>query len=912
MQAVCRPCAKQARRPRRPAAPQEPLMLTAKEIRQKYLQFFARHGHDILPSGPLIPPNDPTLLFTNAGMVQFKKFFLGEEQRAVPRVTTSQTCLRVSGKHNDLENVGRTARHHTFFEMLGNFSFGDYFKREAITWAWAFVTEELGLPKDKLWVTVFREDDEAAQIWQEVAGLDPSRIVRMGEKDNFWTMGDTGPCGPCSEIYIDQGEDMACGPDCGIGKCDCDRFLEIWNLVFTQFDQHADGTRDRLARPNIDTGMGLERIAAVCQGKRSNFDCDLFQDIIQYAAELAGVKYSFSAPDTNDVDTALRVIADHARAAAFLIADGTLPSNESRGYVLRRLIRRALRFATLMGVHEPFLYKVARKVTEVMGEAYPELVEHADFIARAVREEEQRFSQTLDKGLEMLEEELASLEKKGERRIDGAFCFKLSDTYGFPLDIVSDVAEKRGFSVDAEGFEAHMAAQRTRARESQKKTGLLGKEEGGSGIFAALAEDGLQSRFVGYGQTEAHGRIVALLDESGAQVEELTGKGYVVASQTPFYGESGGQAGDTGVIAGPDGAADVTDTIKPVPNLIVHCVSLTSGALRLDQEALFTVHADERLATARNHSCTHLLHAALRNVLGTHVKQAGSLVTPQRLRFDFSHIAALTPEELAAVERQVNAAIMADLPVQCREMPIDEARGLGAMALFGEKYGDVVRVVNMGEGAEQFSLELCGGTHLARTGQAGCLRIVSESGVAAGVRRIEAVTGWNALALADEERATLHELAGLLKTKPDQLAERVKALQADVKKLRKASEKASASPTSGADIVAAATEINGIRVATAALPGVSGKALPDLMDDVRSRMPSGVACLAGIEGDKVSLVLYVSKDLHDRFTAPALIKDVAAPCGGSGGGRPDLARAGGSKPDAVEEAFAVLRARIGG
>ena len=886
-------------------------MLTAKEIRQKYLQFFARHGHDILPSGPLIPPNDPTLLFTNAGMVQFKKFFLGEEQRAVPRVTTSQKCLRVSGKHNDLENVGRTARHHTFFEMLGNFSFGDYFKREAISWAWAFVTEELGLPKDKLWVTVFREDDEAAQIWQEVAGLDPSRIVRMGEKDNFWTMGDTGPCGPCSEIYIDQGEDMACGPDCGIGKCDCDRFLEIWNLVFTQFDQHADGTRDRLARPNIDTGMGLERIAAVCQGKRSNFDCDLFQDIIQYAAELAGVTYSFSAPDTNDVDTALRVIADHSRAAAFMIADGILPSNEGRGYVLRRLIRRALRFATLMGVHEPFLYKVARKVTEVMGEAYPELTEHADFIARAVREEEQRFSQTLDKGLEMLEEELAALEKKGERRIDGAFCFKLSDTYGFPLDIVSDVAEKRGFSVDAEGFEAHMAAQRARARESQKKTGLLGKEEGGSGIFAALAADGLQSRFVGYGQTEARGRIVALLDESGAQVEELAGKGYVVASQTPFYGESGGQAGDTGVIAGPDGRADVTDTIKPVPALIVHCVTLASGVLRLDQEALFTVSADERLATARNHSCTHLLHAALRNVLGTHVKQAGSLVTPHRLRFDFSHIAALTPEELAAVERQVNAAIMADLPVQCREMPIDEARKLGAMALFGEKYGDVVRVVNMGEGAEQFSLELCGGTHLSRTGQAGSLRIISESGVAAGVRRIEAVTGWNALTLADQERAALHELAALLKTKPDQLAERVKALQADVKKLRKASEKASASPTSGADIVASATEINGIKVATAALPGVSGKALPDLMDDVRSRMPSGVACLAGIEDGKINLVLYVSKDLHGSFTAPALIKDVAAPCGGSGGGRPDLARAGGSKPEAVEEAFAVLRARIG-
>ena len=889
-------------------------MLTAKEIRRRYLEFFARNGHDILPSGPLIPPNDPTLLFTNAGMVQFKKFFLGEEVRDVPRVTTSQKCLRVSGKHNDLENVGRTARHHTFFEMLGNFSFGDYFKREAITWAWKFVTEELELPKDRLWVTVFREDDEAAAIWQEVAGLPAERIVRMGEKDNFWTMGDTGPCGPCSEIYIDQGEDMACGPDCGIGKCDCDRFLEIWNLVFTQFDQHADGTRDRLARPNIDTGMGLERIAAVCQGKRSNFDCDLFQDIIQYAAELAGVKYSFSAPDTNDVDTALRVIADHARDAAFLIADGTLPSNESRGYVLRRLIRRALRFATLMGVHEPFLYKVARKVTEIMGEDYPELTEHADFIARAVHEEEQRFSLTLGKGLALLEDQLAELEKAGDKVIPGEFCFKLSDTYGFPLDIITDVSEKRGFSVDVAGFEAHMAEQRRRARESQKKSGLLGQDGSGSSLFQQLADDGLQSVFTGYSGLNGQGRIVALLDESGLSVEELPAgqKGYVVTNQTPFYGESGGQAGDTGRMEGPDGAARVLDTQKPAPTLIVHNIEVEQGLLRIDQEVALSVEEDARMATARNHSCTHLLHAALRSVLGTHVKQAGSLVNSQRLRFDFSHIAALTPEELAAVERQVNRAIMADYPVCTKEMKHDEAVASGAMALFNEKYGDTVRVVSMGDDAHTESVELCGGTHLSHTGQAGSFLIVSESGVAAGVRRIEAVTGWNAYDLAVAQRAELHDLSALLKAKPGQLAERVQALHSDVKKLRKASEKAAASPATGADLVQKATEVNGVKLLTAKLDGVPVKALRDIMDDVRSRIPSGVACLATVEGEKVGLLLYVSKDLHGRFTAPALIKDVAAPCGGSGGGRPDLAQAGGTKADGVEAAFDVLRDKIAG
>ena len=889
-------------------------MLTAKEIRRRYLEFFHRYQHEIVESGPIIPPNDPTLLFTNAGMVQFKKLFLGEEKRAYSRATTCQKCLRVSGKHNDLENVGRTARHHTFFEMLGNFSFGDYFKREAITWAWEFVNGELDLPKEKLWVTVFRDDDEAAAIWAEVANLPADRIVRMGEKDNFWTMGDSGPCGPCSEIYVDQGEDMSCGPDCGIGKCDCDRFLEIWNLVFTQFDQSADGTRVALANPNIDTGMGLERMAAVAQGKRSNFDCDLFQEIIQYAASLANVSYSFSAPDTNDVDTALRVIADHSRSAAFLVAGGVLPCNEGRGYVLRRLIRRALRFATLMGVNEPFMHKVARKVTEVMGDAYPELIEHADFIARAVHEEEQRFSLTLAKGLELLDEELAALKAAGKTQIPGEFCFKLYDTYGFPLDIVTDVAEKRGFAADADGFEKHMAEQRKRAREHQKKGGLLGQADGAN-VFKPLLDAGVSSSFVGYERLTEKSPITLLLNGAGEQVNDLGegDTGYAITASTPFYGEGGGQAGDMGTLASLTGEARVLTTHKPAPTLLVHEIEVTKGELHKGGEATLTVDADQRKSTARNHTCTHLLHAALRRALGTHVKQEGSLVDPHRLRFDFSHIAALTPEELAAVERDVNRAIMADLPVTAQEMSLTEAKSTGAMALFNDKYGDIVRVLTVSgaEKGETESVELCGGTHLERTGEAGAFMIVSESGVASGTRRIEAVTGWNAYAQAVEQRAELAALAGQLKARPGQLAERVAALQSDIKKLRKASEKAAAAPVTGADLAASAQEVNGVRLLAAKLNNVPVKALREIMDDVRSRLSeNAVACLATAEDDKVGLLLYVSKDLHGKFTAPALIKDVAAPCGGSGGGRPDMAQAGGTKAEGIDEAFAVLKQRI--
>ncbi|MBR3665269.1 MAG: alanine--tRNA ligase [Desulfovibrio sp.] len=883
-------------------------MLSASEIRQRYLQFFQRQSHAIVSSGPLIPPDDKTLLFTNAGMVQFKKLFLGAEKRSYSRATTCQKCLRVSGKHNDLENVGRTARHHTFFEMLGNFSFGDYFKKEAITWAWQFVTEELELPAEKLWVTIYREDEEAAALWQEIAHLPAERIVRMGEKDNFWTMGDTGPCGPCSEIYIDQGSDMACGPNCGIGQCDCDRFLEIWNLVFTQFDQASDGSRTLLAAPNIDTGMGLERIAAVCQGKRSNFDCDLFQDLIQYAAHLASVTYSFSAPDTNDVDTALRVIADHSRAAAFLIAEGVLPSNESRGYVLRRLIRRALRFAHLLGVRDPFLYKVVGRVVEVMGDSYPELCSQADFIAKVVHEEELRFSQTLENGLRLLETEMAKLEEKGEKCIPGDLSFLLHDTHGFPLDIVNDVAAKRGFTVDAAGFEANMAKQRERARASQKQAGFFGQSGDVVEIFKRLAAKGLASRFTGYTQLSEKAHVLMLLDAQGQECSRLEEGwcGYLISDVTPCYGESGGQAGDKGQVRSFSAQAKILTCSKPVPTLIVHSVKVEQGELHVGDEISLEVARDERLACARNHSCTHLLHAALRKVLGSHVHQMGSLVNDEHLRFDFSHFSAMTEEELARVEDCVNAAILADLPVVTEEMDREKAKATGAMALFDEKYGDTVRVVTIGTDDEVTSRELCGGTHLARTGQAGLFLIVSESAVASGTRRIEALTGTKAYAYCVRQRALLREAQGLLKAdSSEKICERIETLKSDVKKLRKASEEGKSKAIDLDSLLKTSKKISEINCLGVKVPAMPVPALRKLMDELRSRLDQK-ACisLASVDGEKVSLLIYVSRDLHDRFTAPALMAEAAPLIGGKGGGRPDLAQAGGNQPSGIEACFA--------
>ncbi len=887
-------------------------MLTAAEIRRRFLDYFVKHTHTEISSSSLVPRDDPSLLFTNAGMVQFKKIFLGQEKRDYVRAATAQKCLRVGGKHNDLDNVGRTARHHTFFEMLGNFSFGDYFKEEAIRLAWVFITEELKLPKEKLYVTIYKDDDEAFDLWQKVTGIAPERIYRLGEKDNFWSMGDTGPCGPCSEIHVDQGEDMACGPNCGIGTCDCDRFLEIWNLVFMQYDQLPSGERVPLPRPSIDTGMGLERISAVCQGVRSNYDTDLFQTFIAHMANLAGVVYG----ENTDTDTALRVIADHSRAIAFMVADGILPSNEGRGYVLRRLIRRAFRFGRLIGMQEPFLYKTALKVVEVMGEQYPELQERADFMARVAREEEERFSATLDKGLAMLEAEMDELAAQNKSIISGEAAFKLYDTFGFPLDIINDITEKRGFSVDESSFNACMREQKQRARAAWKGSG----EKDLATRFQALLKDGLKSEFFGYDTLSGVGRIVALLDEDALPLEGDAGlsigkKGYIVTDRTPFYGASGGQTGDTGILVAPAGAAQVTDTLKPTPDLVIHAVTVDSGTILPDQEVTLNVTESFRLATARNHTCTHLLHAALRRRLGEHVQQAGSLVTPERLRFDFTHIAPLSPEELMLIERDVNTAIMNNIPLSVRFMNQEAARMEGAMALFGEKYGDTVRVVSIGDANGVESVELCGGTHLTTTGQAGSFAILTEAGIAAGVRRIEAVTGWNTLKVFNEMRTELDHVATVLKSRPGELSARTETLLKENRILRKELEKSAAQAVcnQGRNLLSEVVEIGGIKVIGAKLPPASIRNLREIMDDVRSKLPSGVACLAAPDLDKpekVNMLLYVSKDLHSQFTAPALIGEVAASIAGSGGGRPDLAQAGGSRPEGIDEALAVLRAKI--
>lgn len=881
-------------------------MLGMNEIRAKFIEYFQSRGHEVVRSSSLIPKDDPSLLFTNAGMVQFKKIFQGLEKRDYTRATTSQKCLRVGGKHNDLENVGRTARHHTFFEMLGNFSFGEYFKEEAIRFAWEFITKELNLPKDKLYATVFLDDDEAFDLWLKLTEVPAERIIRMGEKDNFWTMGDTGPCGPCSEILIDQGEHMTCGPECGIGKCDCDRFLEIWNLVFMQFNQLEDGTREKLAKPSIDTGMGLERIAAICQGVYSNYDTDLFQNIINYECELTKVSYSKSAPDTNDVDTALRVVADHSRSIAFMIADGIMPSNEGRGYVLRRLIRRAYRFGRLIGMPATFLYLTAQKVCELMGESFPELLASQDFMARLVKEEELRFEKTLDKGLVLLESEIESLRKAGTTVIPGETAFKLYDTYGFPLDIVNDASAKHGFSVDEPAFIACMTEQKERAKAAWKGSG----EKDVASRFVSLLEDGLSSQFNGYDHLQASSRITALLNNEGEAVDKLTKgqNGFLVSGVTPFYGASGGQEGDTGTITSELGQAKVTTTLKAAENLTVHAITLSSGEMHLDEAIDLNVEEGARLASARNHTATHLLHAALRSVLGEHVHQAGSLVAPDRLRFDFTHMKGLTPEEIDSIETQVNKAIFANKPVSASHMHYDEAIAAGAVALFGEKYGDEVRVIDMdGE-----STELCGGTHLATTGQAGFFSIISESGIAANTRRIEATTGWNSFAVFKAQQNELAKAQALLKCHPHEVAERVKQTQEEIREIRKTLDKlqSQAASSQGKNLVDSAQTVNGITLLTAKVDTGSVKALRELMDDLRSKIASGIICLGAIDGEKAALIVAVSKDLHGTFTAPGLIKEISPAIGGSGGGRPDLAQAGGSNPEGFEEAFEKLHALV--
>ncbi|QGY38872.1 alanine--tRNA ligase [Pseudodesulfovibrio cashew] len=879
--------------------------MKAAEIRKRFLEYFQRNGHTIVDSAPLIPKDDPTLMFTNAGMVQFKKLFLGQEKRDYIRATTSQKCLRVGGKHNDLENVGRTARHHTFFEMLGNFSFGDYFKEDAIKFCWEFLTEELKLDKDRLYITIYKDDDEAGELWQKVAGVPAERIYRLGEKDNFWSMGDTGPCGPCSEVHYDQGEEVGCGPDCGIGKCDCDRYLEIWNLVFMQYDQAEDGTRTDLPRPSIDTGMGLERIAAVCQGVASNYETDLFQSIIQYTAEMAGVKYR----ENEEIDTALQVIADHSRAIAFLIPDQVLPSNEGRGYILRRLIRRAYRFGKLMGLEGSFLWKTANKVVEDMGDHYAELKETRDFMIEVVKGEEEGFAKTLDKGLEMLEEELAELTKAGAKVVPGETTFKLYDTYGFPIDIVRDIAEKQGIDVDEPAFDALMKEQKERSKAAWKGSG----EKDVASLFQTLLEQDVTSEFSGYEGMIDQSTITYLLDADGNLVDTLPqGEvGWLVAEVTPFYGESGGQMGDTGEIAASGGKAVVVDTVKPSQKLTAHKIEVAEGTMKVGESAFLNVDRGQRLATMRNHTVTHLLHAALQKVLGDHAKQAGSLVGPDRLRFDFTHIKKLSPEEIEQVEAIVNQNILDAIPVDREVMSIEAAQAKGATALFGEKYGDTVSVIEV----PGVSMEFCGGTHLDNTGIAGSFVIISESGVAAGIRRIEAATGGNATAYLGGRSKAAAEASALLKAQPVDLPGKVKDLQQQVKDMQKEMKSLQAKLASGAgrDMMSEMEEIGGVKVLAVELEAPNMGVMLEQMDALRSKVDSGIICLlAGHDDGKVSVALAVTKDLHGRFKAGDLIKPVAGEVGGGGGGRPDLARAGGSDAAGIPNAIAKLKEIVAG
>ncbi|HWR90031.1 MAG TPA: alanine--tRNA ligase [Dissulfurispiraceae bacterium] len=849
------------------------------EVRKTFLEFFRSRGHEVIRSSSLIPGNDPSLLFTNAGMVQFKAVFLGEEKRPYSRAASCQKCMRAGGKHSDLENVGHTARHHTFFEMLGNFSFGDYFKKDAILFAWELLTECYRLPKDRLWVSVFRDDDEAQALWQDLTGIPSSRIVRLGEKDNFWQMGDTGPCGPCSEIIIDQGEDMGCGrPDCAVG-CDCDRYLELWNLVFMQFNRDTSGTLTPLPKPSIDTGMGLERVTAVLQGKRSNFDTDLFAPIIDTVSARAGVSYGKSA----ETDISLKVIADHLRATAFLIADGLIPSNEGRGYVLRRIVRRASRHAKLLGLGGAVLHELIGSVAESLGDIYPEIVLDRERTAKVLRFEEERFSRTLEQGMKILDDVIARTVKGGETVVPGSELFRLYDTYGFPLDLARDIAMDNRLLIDEEGFHREMEIQRERARAL-----WVGEEEAIASIYRELSAEIGETVFTGYDTLEAESVIRAMIRDGRVVTEALEGEDVeVFFDRTPFYGESGGQAGDVGIITKNGTEAVVVDTKKEV-GLHAHVVQVKRGVLRVWERVTCRVDEDRRVATARNHTATHLLHAALRAVLGEHVKQAGSAVSPERLRFDFSHFYSLDKAEIEAIEDIVNGQILENISLHTEVMPINDALKSGVVALFGEKYGEQVRVVKV----PGVSAELCGGTHRHATGDIGPFVIVSESSIASGIRRIEALTGKAAFDFLREQRNELDRICRALKT--DRPYERVNKLLSDLGDIDKEREslKAKIAAMGSSSLMDAVREINGVKVLVSRVDGLDQKDLRVYADSVRDRIGSGVILLASVKDDQASLVAMVTKDLAKRFHAGELLKSVTARAGGRGGGKPEMAQGG--------------------
>jgi alanyl-tRNA synthetase len=886
--------------------------MTGHELRRRFLGFFEAAGHTIVRSSPLVPAQDPTLLFTNAGMVQFKAVFLGEDRRDYVRATTCQKCVRAGGKHNDLENVGRTARHHTFFEMLGNFSFGDYFKKGAIEMAWKFLVVELGLPKDRLWATVFTDDDEAFELWK---GYVPEgRILRLGEKDNFWAMGDTGPCGPCSEVHYHQGDHLPCaevaaGRRCLGPACECDRWLEIWNLVFMQFDRDASGRLTPLPKPSIDTGMGLERVAAVVQGKSSNFDTDLIRPLVADVERRCGKAYG--ARETDDVS--MRVIADHARATAFLIADQVSPSNEWRGYVLRRIMRRAMRHGRLLGLVEPFLWEVTGTVADLMGGVYPELVEHRGRVAELTRLEEERFAETLDRGLERIEAEVGQSSgwpaaDGAGRRVPGRVLFTLYDTYGFPVDLAQEVLQERGFALTPETqaeYEAEMEAQRERARASATFGSGGAGEDQSAAIYQSLSAELPRVEFLGYEALTAPARILAMVAGGRRRREAVAGDEVeAVLDRTPFYAESGGQIGDTGVLTGRHGRGEIVDTQYRGAGLVAHRLRVTEGGVREGEEVAVSVESPRRQGLRLHHTGTHLLHAALRKVLGTHVTQAGSLVAPDRLRFDFTHTRPVKDRDLEHVEDLVNEAVRDNIAVDPFWTDLDAALRLGAVALFGEKYGDHVRVVRIGD----FSTELCAGTHLDATGQIGLFKVTTEGAVAAGVRRLEAVTGSAALAHVGQEEAALRQAADLLRIPPLELPRRLQKLLDDQRGLERqlAGLEARLAKSRAQDLVAGARPVAGIPVVVARLDGLDAEGLRAVVDSVRERLGSGVICLGAVGDGKVSLVSAVTKDLTGRLHAGKLVQEVAKAVGGGGGGRPDLAQAGGKNPAELDRALAAV------
>jgi alanyl-tRNA synthetase len=853
--------------------------MTSNELRQAFLDFFDSRGHEVVPSSPLVPGNDPTLLFTNAGMVQFKHVFLGQDKRRYDRAVTAQRCVRAGGKHNDLENVGYTARHHTFFEMLGNFSFGDYFKEEAIRLAWEFLTADLGLPEERLWVTVFEDDDEAADIWLNTIKVDPQRFSRMGEKDNFWAMGDTGPCGPCSEIFYDHGADVAGGPP-GSPDEDGDRYVEVWNLVFMQFDRDADGVMTSLPKPSVDTGMGLERMAAVMQGVHSNYQIDMFANLIKAITAVLGTGETASS--------SLNVIADHIRACSFLIVDGVLPGNEGRGYVLRRIIRRAIRHGRTLGATDPFFHKLVEPLCREMGDAYPELVKARAHVEKVLLKEELRFAETLDQGMDILEAAIAGL---SGTEIPGDVVFKLYDTYGFPVDLTADIARERKLTIDRDGFEHFMTEQRDRARAASKF---------GAGDEAGIKSDA-SSEFCGYDGVSGRSEIIAVYRD-GQPVDELADgeEGALVLASTPFYAEAGVQVGDAGTIETGHASFHVQDTQKS-GQASLHYGKMQSGKISRGESVSAEVDANRRHAIVLNHSATHLLHAALRAVLGEHVAQKGALVAPDRLRFDFSHYEAVSAEQLQQIEASVNAEIRNNTAAETRLMSYDDAVDSGAIALFGEKYDDEVRVLTLGD----FSVELCGGTHVRRAGDIGVFKIISEGGVASGVRRIEAITGATALAWIDANLKRLDELAGMLKSPREQAVAKVDQLQRRNRELEKELESAKRKLlTGGSAVEEQITEIAGLKVLATRMDGADAKTLRDAVDRYKDKLQSAVVVVGSVENGKVRLAAGVTRNNTDRITAGDVIGPVAAKVGGKGGGRADFAQAGGSNPEALDAALA--------